>query len=57
VAVAVRLASAGYGAGDPEKVLAMRVDMVLAAMQYEKFKQDYERRWVELNAEDNGKSR
>lgn len=54
--MALRLASAGYGGGDPEKVLAMRADLVLAALQYEMFKQDYERRWLELNTEGHGKS-
>jgi len=49
--VALRLASAGYCGGDPEKVLDMRADLVTAALQYEVFKADYERQYVELNRE------
>ena len=47
--IALKLASLGYAGGDPEKVLNMRVDFVLAAIQYEKFKVDYDREWLELN--------
>lgn len=47
--VALRLAKAGFGGGDPEKVLGMRVDLVMAAVQYETFVSEYERAYVELN--------
>lgn len=43
------MATAGYCGGDPERVRAMPVDLVVAALQYEKFKADYERKFVELN--------
>jgi hypothetical protein len=51
LAVALRLAREGYGGGDPEKVLQMRADIVLAAVQYESFRGDYERAYYELNKE------
>jgi len=35
--------------GDPGKVLEAPVDLVLAAAQYEGFKADYERAFIELN--------
>lgn len=47
--VALRLARAGYGGGDPEMILKMRADLVVAAIQYEEFNSDYERTHVELN--------
>lgn len=50
--VALRLAKAGYAGGDPERVLKMRADLVLAALQYESFINDYERAYVEINRED-----
>jgi len=43
------LAKAGYGGGDPERVLNMRVDLVMLALEYEKFTADYERTYVDLN--------
>ncbi len=46
------LARAGYGGGDPEKVLGMPADMVLALIQYEKFRDDYERAFIEINKGD-----
>lgn len=51
--VALRLAKAGYAGGDPERVLKMRADTVIAAIQYEAFINDYERAYIELNREDN----
>lgn len=47
--MALRLASAGYCGGDPERVMRMRADWVLAAIQYEAFKADYEDVFLELN--------
>lgn len=47
--IALRLAKDGYGGGDPEKVLRMRSDLVVAAVQYEKFRNDYERTYYEIN--------
>lgn len=49
MSVALRLAREGYGGGDPEKVLAMRADVVLAMVQYENFRGTYERTFFELN--------
>lgn len=49
--MALRLAGAGYCGGDPERVLAMRVDLVMAALQYELFKDDYQRAAIELSRE------
>lgn len=49
--IALRLARAGYCGGDPEKVLRMRADTVLAMLAYEKFKDDYERAYIDLNRE------
>jgi hypothetical protein len=51
LATSLRLARAGYGGGDPEKIMAMRVDLVLAALEYEGFVSNYERTWVEINRE------
>lgn len=50
--IALRLAKAGYAGGDPERILKMRADFVLAAIQYEKFVKDYEGAFIELNKED-----
>jgi len=50
--IALRLAKAGYAGGDPERVLKMRADVVIAAMQYEVFLGDYERAYIELNREE-----
>lgn len=47
--IALRLAKAGYFGGDPAAVLAGRVDLVLAAMEYEKFENDKEEVYYELN--------
>ena len=47
--VSLRLASVGYCGGDPEKVLEMRADLVIAALQYELFKTNYEREYIALN--------
>ncbi len=47
----MRLASAGWFGGDPEKVLQAPVDIVLAAAQYQIFKADYEEVYMELNRE------
>lgn len=49
--VAIRLAREGYGGGDPDKILNMRVDHVIAIIHYEKFRSDYERSYIELNKE------
>jgi hypothetical protein len=47
--IALRLAKAGYGGGNPERVLKMRADMVMSIVQYEGFVADYERAYIELN--------
>ncbi len=45
----LRLAKAGYGGGDPEKVLNMTVGWVTAMLQFEAFMPIYERTFVEIN--------
>lgn len=47
--MALRLASAGFGGGDPERIMRMRADWVLKAIQYEVFKGEYEDVYLELN--------
>jgi hypothetical protein len=47
--VALRLAKAGYGGGDPARILEMRADLVLAAVQYENFSREYEAAYIDLN--------
>lgn len=47
--VALRLAREGYGGGDPEKVLQMRADVVMAAVAYEVFRSDFQRTTFDLN--------
>jgi hypothetical protein len=47
----MRLASAGWWGGDPEKILQAPADVVMAALQYEQFKIDYESAYVEMNRE------
>jgi len=47
--VGLRLASAGYGGGDPEVVVQMRADWVVKMLQYEVFKSTYQEVFVEMN--------
>ena len=47
--VALRVAKAGYFGGDPERVLNARVDLVMAALEYEAFTADYEREYIRIN--------
>lgn len=47
--VALRLAKAGYWNGDPAAVLDARVDLVLEALDYEKFTADFESVYLEMN--------
>ena len=47
--MALRLASAGYCGGDPEKVMRARADWVLRMVQYEAFKAEYEDSYLALN--------
>lgn len=49
--VAYRLARAGYWSGDPERVLKARVDLVLEAVEYENFMNDYSETEYEINKE------
>ena len=49
--IALRLAKAGYAGGDLEKILEMKVSSVLAMLQYEKFVDDYQNAYIELNRE------
>lgn len=50
--MALRLASAGYGGGDPERIMQMRADWVVKAAQYEAFKSDYQDVYIEMNREE-----
>jgi len=50
--VAVRLARGQYGGGDPETILKMRADHVIAIIHYENFCAEYERTYAEINRED-----
>jgi hypothetical protein len=47
--IALRLAREGFGGGDPERILAMRADLVLDAWEYINFQADYEETVAELN--------
>ena len=47
--IALRLAKAGYGSGDPIKIMEWPADIVVAAMHYEDFLPRYERKFIELN--------
>ena len=47
--IALKLSKEGYG--NPEEILKMRTDLVMMAVDYEKFLQDYERSFIELNKE------
>jgi hypothetical protein len=49
--VVLRLSKAGYGA--PDALLAMRTDLVMAALEYEVFLKDYEAEFAELNRPEN----
>lgn len=44
------MASSGYCGGDPERVMGMGADIVMAALQYEIFKSDYEKAYAALNS-------
>ena len=46
----VRLASEGFG-GTPEQIAAMRVDYVLAAAEFSRFRSEYEETFAEINRE------
>jgi hypothetical protein len=47
VMVALRLSKAGYGR--PDEVLDMNCDLVLAAIEYEKFIVDFQSESIEIN--------
>ena len=49
--IALRLARAGYGGGDPEKILEMKVSTVLNMFHYERFVDDYQVAFTEMNRE------
>lgn len=51
--IALKMAKMGYYGGDPINVLNARVDMVISIMEYEKFQNDYENTYWELNKNDN----
>lgn len=44
----LRLARQGYGGGNPEHILGMRADIVLMALQYEYFLNDFENASYEI---------
>jgi hypothetical protein len=50
--IALRLATSGYCNGDPEKILTMPVSIVLNMMNYEIFKDEYEKVFIEINKEE-----
>jgi hypothetical protein len=45
------LAKAGYWQGDPQRILAAPTDIVMAAVEYEKFVGSFEEAFIELNRE------
>lgn len=47
--IAFRLAKAGYFGGNPELAMQARVDVVIGLFEYEKFLNDYEEAFRELN--------
>lgn len=47
--VGIRLAKVGYYNGDPLKVIAARVDIVQAILEYETFEADYDKAAAALN--------
>ena len=47
--MALKLAKAGYYGGDPERVGKGRVDIVLKAVQYEGFLNEYEETYIIMN--------
>lgn len=47
--MALRLAREGFGGGDPEKVLDMPTDLVLAAWELITFQSEYEETALEIN--------
>ena len=47
--VSIRLAHAGYYSGDPQKVREAPVDVVQSILDYEDFRNNYEKKFIELN--------
>jgi hypothetical protein len=47
--IALRLAKDGFCGGDPEKILTMRADLVMAAYHLRVFDMEYERTYLDLN--------
>lgn len=47
--ISLKLAKAGYFGGNPESVLQARVNVVLEALEYEKYLYDYDTALRELN--------
>jgi hypothetical protein len=47
--IAFKAARCGYFNGDPENVLKGRVDLVLGVLDYERYCNDYENKYFELN--------
>lgn len=45
----LRLAHAGFGGGDPQKILAMPADLVIDMLHFVQFQSDYETTVLELN--------
>ncbi len=50
IVIALKLSRAGYGR--PDEILKMPTDIVLAALNYEQFVNEYEAEFIELNRED-----
>lgn len=47
--IALKLAAAGFFGGDPEKVMSARVDWVINALDYNHFKNEFERVYYVIN--------
>ena len=47
ILISLRLSKEGFGR--PDEILAMRADLVLAALEYVKFETDYEHAYLKLN--------
>ncbi len=45
--IALKLSKAGYGR--PDEIMLMNSEVVMSAIEYESFLQDYERAFLELN--------
>ena len=49
IQVALSLSKAGYGT--PEQIMEMNAEIVMSALDYENFKNEYEQEYMQLNRE------